>query len=238
MPTPLSNQFPAHRTRLLITAGPTHEPIDAVRYIGNRSSGRLGIALADHAAANGWEVKLLLGPTGLTPADSRVVLERFRTTAELQSILGSEFPRFDALIMAAAVADYRPIMAPAASATKLKRDAAGLKIELEATPDLLAGVAAAKRPGQVVVGFALEPEDRLLESARSKLIRKGLDLIVANPLGTMESENIHATMIWAGDRGSRPLAPMPKQEFARVLIEELAVMVRPHGYPTTHVGNQ
>src|ERR1043165_5952055 len=98
----------AHPKRMLITAGPTHEPIDAVRFIGNRSSGRVGLALADEAARRGWDVLLLLGPVHRTPADSRVRVVRFRTAAELGALLDQHASGCDVLLMAAAVADYRP----------------------------------------------------------------------------------------------------------------------------------
>src|SRR5688572_30671907 len=130
---------PVTRRRLLITAGPTQEPIDAVRFIGNRSSGRLGVALADHAAAHGWQTTLLLGPTAtappFAPSDSRVRVVRFRTTAELGALLDEHFPSCDVLIMAAAVADYRPIMKEGQGEGKLRRTDQKLVIELEPTPD-------------------------------------------------------------------------------------------------------
>jgi phosphopantothenoylcysteine decarboxylase/phosphopantothenate--cysteine ligase len=215
-PVPVNSPRPG---RLLITAGPTHEPIDSVRYIGNRSSGRLGIALAHRAAANGWSVTLLLGPTGLTIQDSRISLHRFRTTAELQRLLEAQFPACDALVMAAAVADYRP--ATGAPGTKLPRGTEELVLRLEPTPDLLASVAATKRPDQIVVGFALEPQERLLESAAAKLERKGLDMIVANPLATMESEDIDAVILRAGGAPAVRPGPMSKSSFADVLLRQL-----------------
>lgn len=225
VPTHPANTSPDTGNRLLITAGPTHEPIDAVRYIGNRSSGRLGIALADRAAATGWSVTLLLGPTGLTPADSRVTLHRFRTAAELESLLRTKFPECDALIMAAAVADYRPKPLAAVTGGKLTRGDQSLTIELEPTPDLLAGVAAAKIPSQLVIGFALEPADRLLESAAAKLRRKGLDVIVANPLQTMESDAIDATILFADGRVHRTGGPVAKDRFAGDLLELIRAML-------------
>lgn len=213
--------------RLLITAGPTHEPIDAVRYIGNRSSGRLGMAITDaaaHSTARAWHVTLLLGPTSATPppwSDSAVTLRRFLTTADLQALLADEAPQCDVLIMAAAVADYRPRAvgsAEALSQTKLKRGDGALTIELEPTPDLLAGVAVHKRRDQVFIGFALEPASRLMESARAKLERKRLDLIVANPLETMDSPLIEATVL--GPRGVVHVtqSPVDKGVFASRLL--------------------
>ncbi len=218
---------PNSPVRLLITAGPTHEPIDAVRFLGNRSSGRLGTALADHAAARNWDVRLLLGPTPLTPRSSRAHLVRFRTTADLRALLAEHLPWCDVLIMAAAVADYTPVLeAPDAaanpsSAGKLRRADQPLTLRLEPTPDLLAECSRRRRRGQILVGFALEPRDRLLDSARSKLARKGLDFIVANPLETMDADTIEATLL-ASDGSERATpGPIPKHDFAPWLLDAL-----------------
>lgn len=204
----------------MITAGPTQEPIDQVRYLGNRSSGRVGIALAEAAAEAGWTVTLLLGPTPRTCSDSRVSVHRFRTTADLQLLLAANFPESDVLVMAAAVADYRPRPNPDVEAAhgKLRRLADGLTLQLEPTPDLLAACSARRTPGQRLVGFALEPRERLLTSAREKLARKGLDLIVANPLETMDAEHIEATVVGAAQQVHTTPGAIPKEVFARWLI--------------------
>jgi phosphopantothenoylcysteine decarboxylase/phosphopantothenate--cysteine ligase len=195
-----------------------------VRFIGNRSSGRLGVALADHAAAHGWQTTLLLGPTGTAPRDSRVRVVRFRTTAELGTLLDEHFPSCDVLIMAAAVADYRPVLKEGTGEGKIKRTDQKLVIELEPTPDLLAACGKRKRPDQVVVGFALEPRERLIESATSKLERKNLDLVVANPLETMDSETIEAVVL--GRDGSRleTGGKIGKGEFAGWLLQRVAAV--------------
>lgn len=214
-----------HATRgtMLITAGPTHEPIDSVRFIGNRSSGRLGVELAQSAAKQGWRVRLLLGPLCQPPeAHSRLSVERFRTTADLQGLLSEEFPKCDVLVMAAAVADYRPkIDADALKKAngKLKRDAAGLTIALEATPDLLAGLRGLKRVDQTTVGFALEPAERLEESAKDKLVRKGLDAIVANELRTMESSSIKASVFVRDGRRIDTDGEVSKAKFGPWLLK-------------------
>ncbi|MFG0259210.1 MAG: phosphopantothenoylcysteine decarboxylase [Phycisphaerales bacterium JB041] len=179
----------------MITAGPTHEPIDSVRYIGNRSSGRLGVDLADAAARRGWAVTLLLGPSALTPSEPAVSLERYRTASDLVELLAARQGDCDVLVMAAAVADYRPKVTPEQLAGKLRRKDAKMVIELEPTEDLLAGCAARRVPGQVFVGFALEPRERMMSSAQDKLERKGIDLIVANPLETMEAGSIEAVVL-------------------------------------------
>ncbi len=201
--------------RVLVTAGPTQEPIDDVRFIGNRSSGAMGIALADEAAARGTHCTLLLGPTSLTPTHSSVRVLRFRTTAQLQALLHREFPHCDILVMAAAVADYRPI---ARSKGKLPRRGRSLVLRLEPTPDLLAGLKPIRRDGQLLVGFALEPERTMLSRAAAKLARKGLDLIVANPLETMESPRIRATVLSASGTVLRQRSPVSKRIFARKLV--------------------
>lgn len=177
--------------RMLITAGPTHEPIDAVRYIANRSSGRMGVALAEAAACAGWEVTLLLGPGCTAPSDE-VRTIRFESTTDLERLLEREFPACDVLIMAAAVADYRPKRADVA---KMPRAAGTLTLEMQPTPDLVAACAKRKQPTQRIIGFALEEPASLLARAREKLTRKGLDAIVANPLRTMGASDICATVI-------------------------------------------
>lgn len=203
---------------ILITAGPTHEPIDAVRFIGNRSSGRLGVALADEAARRGWRVTLLLGPVGLAPTDPRVKVERFRTCADLQGLLARHTPGISVLVMAAAVADYRPKVDPSFFGGKFRRLSTNLTLELEPTPDLLAEVAARRTPGQYLVGFALEPREELLASARAKLERKGVDLVIANPLETMDSPTIEAIAVGREGSETRTAGVLPKAEFAAWLL--------------------
>lgn len=216
-------------TRLLITAGPTHEPIDAVRFIGNRSSGRLGIALAERAASRGVDTTLLLGPTALGPTNTRARTERFRTTADLEALLARRLPDADVLIMAAAVADYRPRPDAAAAlggspTGKLRREKRTITLELDPTPDLLAGCAAAVRASggrQRLIGFALEPREGLLEAARAKLDRKGCDAIVANPLETMDSPTIEASLVWKDGRIDSTLGAMEKDAFADWLLDRI-----------------
>lgn len=216
-PPPPPGSTPAGR-RILITAGPTHEPIDAVRFLGNRSSGRLGVALADEAAARGWTVTLLLGPVSRTPSDSRVRTLRFRTCADLQKLLSSTVPESDVLVMAAAVADYRPKVDPAFFGGKFRRKSETLTLELEPTPDLLAQVAQTRRPDQLMVGFALEPRDDLMASARAKLERKRIDLVVGNPLETMDGETIDAVVLGRDGSEVRTKGAIGKTEFAAWLM--------------------
>lgn len=203
----------------LITAGPTHEPIDAVRYIGNRSSGRLGIDLASAAADRGWNVTLLLGPATATCTDPRIRVERFVSTADLERLLQQHFPAASVLVMAAAVADYRPINTDLTG--KMRRSAGKLTLELESTPDLLGGCARARQPGQTLIGFALEPEDRLLTSAREKLERKHVDAIVANTLRTMDAPDIDAMFVTRHAEPARTPGRMPKNAFAPWLLDRI-----------------
>jgi len=201
-------------TRILITAGPTHEPIDAVRYLGNRSSGRLGLALAATAVQRGWETHLLLGPVTLKPPDG-VRCDRFQTTTELETLLAEHFAACDLLIMAAAVADYRPV---ARTSAKLERKAGKLLLELESTPDLVAACAARRRAKQRIVAFALEAPEQLQARAAAKLKRKGVDAIVANPLVTMDAESITARVLTAEGDTFAPPDNTAKAEFAEWLL--------------------
>jgi phosphopantothenoylcysteine decarboxylase / phosphopantothenate---cysteine ligase len=203
---------------LLITAGPTHEPIDAVRFLGNRSSGRLGVALADEAARRGWSVTLLLGPVTRTPSDSRVRLLRFRTCSDLERLLQDEAPRCSVLVMAAAVADYRPKVDPSFFGGKFRRKNENLTLELEPTPDLLAQVASRRKPDQLLIGFALEPREELLASARQKLERKKVDLVVGNPLETMDGETIEAVVLGGDGTEVRTPGLISKTDFAPWLM--------------------
>jgi phosphopantothenoylcysteine decarboxylase/phosphopantothenate--cysteine ligase len=204
---------------LLITAGPTREPIDAVRFLSNRSSGKLGLALADAALASGHRVTLLLGPIESGDPPAGCTIARFESTEQLQALLSEHFPGCDAVIMAAAVADYRPV---SVHEGKLPRGEAHHRqtLELEPTPDLVQGLAADKRADQRVVAFALETADQLEDRARAKLERKGVDALVANALATMGSETITLRFLTAGGADEQPGA-MPKAEAARWLINRV-----------------
>jgi len=215
------------KTRLLITAGPTHEPIDGVRYLANRSSGRLGILMAGAAADLGASVTLLLGPTPLEP-DRHPLLttRRFRSTADLAALLETSWPDHDVLLMAAAVADFRPLGAD--SGNKIERGPDGLTLRLESTPDLLAGLADRSRSDQIRVGWALEVRESMMERARGKLARKRLDAIVANPLETVGSDRIAARLLVRGSGGPEevtlPEETMSKEEFSRWLLARILAM--------------
>lgn len=160
--------------KVLITAGGTREPLDPVRYLGNRSSGKMGHALAAAAAERGAEVTLVT--TSSLPVPAGVQGVAVQTAQDMLSAVQSRLPQADMLVMAAAVADYRP---EAVAPQKIKKSGAAMTVTLVPTPDILATLKPLRRSDQLVVGFAAETES-LLDHARGKLERKGLDLIVAN----------------------------------------------------------
>ncbi len=209
--------------RILITAGPTREPIDAVRFISNRSSGKMGIAIAQAAAGAGHEVTLLLGPVpALTSLHDSMRVYRFGSSAELKQLLEAHFPDCDVLVMAAAVADYRMERAVEG---KIKRESvdgrdAGLTLKLQPTPDLVRAVASTKRPEQKVVAFALEEPGELQARAVAKMKRKAVGAVVATPLGTRDGEHVTAIWLLAAGRRAEP-GQMTKPEFAAGLVDQL-----------------
>lgn len=204
--------------RVLITAGPTREDIDPVRYIGNRSSGKMGFALAAAAAAMGARVTLVAGPVALaTPAGvSRVDV---RSAAQMREAVLAALPEQDVFIAAAAVADYMPAQA---AADKIKKTGESLTLELVRTPDILAEVAArAERP--FTVGFAAETRD-IEAYARDKLVRKRLDMIAANRVGLpglgFEADDNALSVYWDG--GAMQIGIAPKPLVARRLLQLIA----------------
>ena len=207
--------------RILITAGPTREPIDDVRFISNRSSGQMGFALAEAASSAGHEVTLLLGPVLLPPSVAdQVNVIRFNTTADLAALLGEHFPQSDVLIKAAAVADYRPTETIKGKTPRGE----GLKIELEPTPDLVAGCAKTKRDDQTIIAFALEDPTVLETRAVEKMRRKKVDAILANPLQTMDATDIEPILFYADGRRDSP-GRMSKYELAGWLIDQVPAVV-------------
>jgi phosphopantothenoylcysteine decarboxylase/phosphopantothenate--cysteine ligase len=168
--------------RVLVTAGGTQEPIDSVRFIGNRSSGRMGLALAARAAARGAAVTLVAANVRL-PEPAGVEVIPVRTAAEMQLACEAQAGHSDIVLMAAAVADFRP-SSPAAD--KLKKDRGVPVLEVEPTEDILSGLAARRRPDQILVGFAAEHGEQAIVYGRDKLQRKGLDLIVVNDIARVD----------------------------------------------------
>ena len=207
--------------RVLVTAGGTREPIDPVRFIGNRSSGRMGIALAAAAARRGAAVTLIAANVAL-PAPAGVRRIDVETAAELAAAAAAEFPATHLLLMAAAPADFR---AAAAASEKMKR-ADGLELRLEPTEDILAGLAAGREPGQTIVGFAAEHGGDAVGRAREKRARKGVDMIVLNDvsdpaIGFESSENA-VTLVDAEGETEVPIAS--KDAIADAILDRAEVL--------------
>ena len=219
---PSSPQTGGHNPRILVTAGPTWEPIDQVRYLGNRSSGLMGLQCAKAFIAGGCPTTLLRGPGTATPEPSvGLSEERFQSAEELKTALIRLWPSHDILIMAAAVADFRPCTQPDGPA-KYRRGTSPMHLELEPVPDILAHLAPLDRPGQLRIGFALEPASELESNARRKLEEKQLAGIVANPIETLESDSIDGLLLLAdGSRRSPGEGAIPKSQFARWLAKEV-----------------
>jgi len=163
--------------RVLITAGPTHEAIDPVRFIGNHSTGKMGIAIAEAALESGAEVTLICGPSSVTSSDG-IKRINVRSAQEMFDAAMSISASQNVLIMTAAVSDYRP---KNIAESKIKKKDTDLTIELEPTPDILATLGECKTEDQTLVGFALET-DNAMENAREKMKRKNCDMIVLNTL--------------------------------------------------------
>ena len=218
--TDLMEGSPLAGKRILVTAGPTREAIDPVRYIGNRSSGRMGFAIAEEAAARGARVELVTGPVELTTNRPGIVRTDVESAADMAQACKERAPEADIVIMSAAVADHRPA-APAGS--KIKKDEGHLELVLERTEDILAWIGKQRRPGQVIAGFALETEEGL-ESARGKLERKGLDLVVLNSLQDEGAGFGHATnkvTLVTRDKDPERLPLLPKAEVARRILDAI-----------------
>ena len=205
--------------RVVVTAGPTLEPIDPVRVITNRSSGKMGYAVAQAARDAGAEVTLVTGPTALA-APPGVRLVPIETVAELRDAVLAALPDADAVVMAAAVADHRPAEV---LRTKLKKRTTGgeLVLRLVETADVLRAVAAARRPGTLIVGFKAETGDPVPDASRM-LREKGLDLVVANDVseGVFGADTDTVTFVSADGAEACPV--LPKIEVARRLVEKIA----------------
>ncbi len=201
--------------KILVTAGPTREPIDPVRFISNRSSGKMGYAMARAAARLGHETVLISGPVSLLPPD-QVELVRIVTADEMLAAVKQRIESCDALIMAAAVCDWRP-RAPARH--KIKKLDMSRSLQLKSTPDILRATRS-RKGSRIFVGFAAETRD-LLKEARRKLAEKGLDLIVANDVSRTDSgfdaDNNQVTLV-AADGKSEELPLISKDEVAEHIV--------------------
>ena len=208
--------------KLIVTAGPTREPIDPVRYLSNRSSGKMGYALAAAGLDQGHEVTLIAGPTALTPpAGARLIA--VTTAADMLRAVLAEFEGSDALIMAAAVADWRPA---AVASQKIKKDGRALTLTLEPTEDILLRVASIKGH-RIVAGFAAETQDVEAEAFR-KLKRKNLDLMIANDVSRGDAGfEVDTNLVVMIDREGRMerLPLLQKTDVARLIVERVARLV-------------
>ena len=209
--------------RVLVTAGGTREPIDAVRYVGNRSSGKQGHAIADEAVARGAVVTLVT--TTARPVAPGVDVVRVETAAEMEDAVLAAAPHAEVVIMAAAVADFRP-KAPAP--TKLRKAEGVPDVVLEPTTDILAALGRAKAPGQVLVGFAAETSD-LAEAAARKLREKNLDLVVANDVsapGAGFDVDTNAVLLVAADGSEHTVPLTDKRGVARAVLDAVVLIPR------------
>jgi phosphopantothenoylcysteine decarboxylase/phosphopantothenate--cysteine ligase len=204
--------------RVIITAGGTREPLDPIRYLGNRSSGQMGYALARAARDRGAQVTLISTTGRTVPFGAELV--SVETAAEMRDAVLRALPDADALLMAAAVADYRPT---AVAEQKIKKDKEGLALSLVRTPDILAEVAGQRRDDQVVVGFAAETEN-LVENARSKLQRKRLDLIVANDPRQAMGAAANQVIIIGADGTVTELPLLAKELVAHRVMERVVAL--------------
>jgi phosphopantothenoylcysteine decarboxylase/phosphopantothenate--cysteine ligase len=219
----LAGTGPLAGKRLLISAGGTREPIDAVRFVGNRSSGRMGVALAAEARRRGAHVTLLAANLAVA-APPGVELVETPSAAALEREALARGPEADVVIMAAAVADYRPAEA---LTTKRPKDRAAWTVELEPTTDVLAELGRTRVPGQVLVGFAADQGQPGLERAREKLTRKNADLFVFNDVARddigFEARDNEVTLVSTG--GERTIAKAPKHEIAAAILDEVERLI-------------
>jgi phosphopantothenoylcysteine decarboxylase/phosphopantothenate--cysteine ligase len=204
--------------RVLVTAGGTREPIDSVRFIGNSSSGRMGLALAQAARERGAEVTIVAANVSL-PRPAGVRWREVATAAQLQEACEQEFPACDILLMAAAVADYRPFEAQDGKIKKSTRER--LHLELEPTADVLRGLASRRSAGQTLIGFAAEHGERALECGRGKLEAKRLDAVVVNDISRpdigFEVDSNEVTILTATGEAHVPRAP--KEQVAEAILD-------------------
>lgn len=214
--------------KIIITAGGTREPIDPVRYIGNRSSGKMGYALANAAAKRGGSVVLISGPVNLPcPADSGIVLKKVECANEMRKAVLAEFDDADIVIKAAAVADYRPQQA---SEQKIKKTGNTLTLILEKNPDILKELGELKTK-QLLIGFAAETEE-LLHHASQKLIAKNLDMIVANDVtlpGAGFNTDTNIAKLLYRNGSVEELPKMSKEKMANIILDKICGIMSEKG---------
>lgn len=206
--------------KALVTAGPTYEPIDPVRFIGNHSSGKMGLAIAEELAKRGAAVHLVLGPSSLTTTIEGIQVHKVQTAAEMYQACVQEFAGADIAVMSAAVADYTPtVIAP----EKIKKSSGVLTVELSKTKDILQSLGQEKRKGQVLVGFALETTNEK-EYALGKLASKNADMIVLNSLndeGAGFGHDTNKITIFEKSGHEIPYERKPKQQVAHDIVDRI-----------------
>jgi phosphopantothenoylcysteine decarboxylase / phosphopantothenate---cysteine ligase len=211
--------------KALVTAGPTYEPIDPVRFIGNHSSGKMGMAIAEELARRGAEVHLVLGPSAMKTTIPGVYIHKVQTAGEMYDVCIKEFPAAHLAVMSAAVADYTPVTT---APEKIKKSSGSLTLELVKTRDILKSLGEIKRPDQLLVGFALETTNER-EYARQKLTSKNADLVILNSLNDEGAGFGHDTnKITIFDKSGRETAyeRKPKQQVAKDIVDSI-VQLRP-----------
>jgi phosphopantothenoylcysteine decarboxylase/phosphopantothenate--cysteine ligase len=216
----LGRPGPLTGRKALVTAGPTYEPIDPVRFIGNHSSGKMGIALAQALQEKGAEVTLVLGPVSQTPPTDGIELVQVFSAKEMYEACSSRFTQMDIAVMAAAVADYTPVQV---AEQKIKKEAGEWSLPLQRTTDILRSLGEQKQKGQLLVGFALETEHER-DNAMKKLVSKHADLIVLNSLndpGAGFGHDTNKVAILDPDGGVQETGTLSKQEVARIIVERI-----------------
>lgn len=210
--------------RVMVTAGPTVEPIDPVRYLTNRSSGKFGYALATAAAQRGAEVTLISGPVAL-PAPAGVEMRYVESARDMLAAAEEAFGNADIALFAAAVADMRPANPADKKLKKGKNDAELSAIQLTENPDILATLGH-KKQNQVVIGFAAETND-VIPNAQKKLAKKGADMIVANEVGASKTFGKDDDEIWlVTDGGAEHVDPAPKTELAHTILDKAIALTK------------
>jgi phosphopantothenoylcysteine decarboxylase/phosphopantothenate--cysteine ligase len=210
--------------RVVVTAGPTREPLDPVRFLSNRSSGKMGVAIARAAVRRGAEVTFIAGPITVPPP-SGVSIVHVERTAEMKDAVVQVLPGADVLVMAAAPADFRPVHV---AESKIKKRGAPPPIELTMNDDILKSTISVRKPGAVIVGFALETDD-LLANAKAKLDAKSLDMVVANDAkqhdGAFGADGNRVTILRHG-KAPEPLAHMTKDAVADAILDRVELLLK------------
>lgn len=210
--------------KVLVTAGPTHEPIDPVRFIGNHSSGKMGVAICKELASRGAEVELVLGPSNINVLHERIRVHRVKTASEMYDMCNSLFADTDIAIMSAAVADYSPVNL---SSEKIKKTDGTLALELKRTKDILKSLGMQKKLGQLLVGFALETSNER-EYALGKLESKNADMIVLNSLndeGAGFGYDTNKVSIFERNGKEITYERKPKQQVAHDIVDRIVNML-------------